>query len=118
MVADLVAGPLFGVTATLTAYALAQVLYLRSGMVLLNPVVVSVAGIVTLLLLAEIPYTHYAAGGRVVLFLLGPAVVALAARTTAAVVVAVAQIQVVVVLAVAELSWYDSPHRRELTQAF
>ncbi|HAD04511.1 MAG: CidB/LrgB family autolysis modulator [Desulfuromonadales bacterium GWD2_61_12] len=78
MVADLVAGPLFGVTATLTAYALAQVLYLRSGMVLLNPVVVSVAGIVTLLLLAEIPYTHYAAGGRVVLFLLGPAVVALA----------------------------------------
>lgn len=78
MAADLLTGPLFGVTVTLTAYALAQVLYLRSAIVLLNPVVVSVTGIVTLLLLTEIPYTHYAAGGRVILFLLGPSVVALA----------------------------------------
>lgn len=78
MAAELLAAPLFGVTVTLTAFALAQALYLRSGYVLLNPVIVSVALIVTLLLLGDIPYPDYAAGGRLILFLLGPSVVALA----------------------------------------
>lgn len=78
MAADLLASPLFGVTVTLTAYALAQSLYLRSGYVLLNPVIVAVAAIVVLLLLCDISYAQYAVGGRMILFLLGPSVVALA----------------------------------------
>jgi len=78
MAAELLSGPLFGVTVTLSAFALAQALYLRSGSVLLNPVIVSVALIVTLLFLGDIPHADYAVGGRLILFLLGPSVVALA----------------------------------------
>jgi len=75
---DLLASPLFGVGVTLVAFALAQKIYLRSGSVLLNPVAVSIAGIVALLLFLGIPYESYANGGSYVLFLLGPSVVALA----------------------------------------
>lgn len=78
MAVELLSGPLFGVTVTLSAFALAQALYLRSGSVLLNPVIVAVALIVTLLLLGGIPHADYAVGGRFILFLLGPSVVALA----------------------------------------
>lgn len=78
MAVEMFSGPLFGVTVTLSAFALAQALYLRSGSVLLNPVIVSVALIVTLLLLGDIAHADYAVGGRLILFLLGPSVVALA----------------------------------------
>jgi predicted murein hydrolase (TIGR00659 family) len=78
MAADLLGSPLFGITLTLVAFVLAQRLYLRSGILLLNPVAVSIIAIMLLLLGAEIPYEQYAIGGRYVLFFLGPAVVALA----------------------------------------
>lgn len=75
---DLLATPLFGVGLTLAAFALAQILYLRTGSILVNPVAISIAGIIAFLLLLDIPYESYAVGGRYVLFLLGPSVVALA----------------------------------------
>ncbi len=70
--------PLFGITLTLTVFVLAQRLYRRTGSVWLNPVLVSILAIITLLLVAGIPYRNYARGGELVTFLLGPAVVALA----------------------------------------
>lgn len=76
--AEITALPLFGVALTLAAYASAQVLYRRSGRVWLNPVLVTILAIITLLLLADIPYQNYARGGDLISFLLGPAVVALA----------------------------------------
>jgi predicted murein hydrolase (TIGR00659 family) len=75
---DLLLSPLFGVGLTLVAFALAQKLYLRTGSMLFNPVALSIAGIIVFLLLFDIPYETYAVGGRYVLFLLGPSVVALA----------------------------------------
>jgi predicted murein hydrolase (TIGR00659 family) len=75
---ELLDTPLFGIGLTLAIYAVAQALYRRSAAVLLNPIAVSIASIIGLLLLARIPYERYAVGGDYILFLLGPSVVALA----------------------------------------
>ena len=77
MIRELSATPLFGVALTLFCYALAQWLYRRTGKLLFNPVAVSVVAIMFCLWALRIPYENYAAGGRYVLFLLGPSVVAL-----------------------------------------
>lgn len=78
MLTDLSANPLFGITLTLAIYALAQTLYRRTGSLLFNPVLLSILSIILLLLVCNIPYQSYAVGGRYLLFLLGPSVVALA----------------------------------------
>jgi len=75
---DLLNTPLFGIALTLAAYAAAQHLYARTRTVFLNPVAVSIAGIIFLLWIQKIPYETYEIGGRYILFLLGPSVVALA----------------------------------------
>lgn len=77
MAADLLQSPLFGVGLTLGSYFLAQKLYLRSGFPLFNPVAVAIVAIIVFLGATGIPYRDYAAGGDYILFLLGPAVVAL-----------------------------------------
>ncbi len=78
MWSELVATPLFGVALTVGVYAVAQLGYQRTRSILLNPVAVSIVTVMAFLLLAGIPYEDYANGGRIILFLLGPAVVALA----------------------------------------
>ena len=75
--------PLFGLTATLVAYVLAQMLYARLGQPpWANPVLWTVLWTVLLLasglLLTGVPYPTYFAGAQFIHFLLGPAVVALA----------------------------------------
>ncbi len=73
------ATPLLGLSITLLAYQLAYGLFRRSGMnPLLNPVLVAVAGLVTLLLATGTSYQTYFDGAQFVHFLLGPATVALA----------------------------------------
>ena len=75
----LAASPLLGLTITLMAYSLAYRLYVRSRYFpLLNPVVVSVACLITVLKLTNTSYEVYFEGGQFVHFLLGPATVALA----------------------------------------
>jgi predicted murein hydrolase (TIGR00659 family) len=78
MLSDFAQTPLFGVTLTLSVYALAQTLYRRLGSVWVNPVLVSIVCIIVLLKLSNLSYQVYAVGGDLVLFLLGPSVVALA----------------------------------------
>ena len=75
---DLVATPLFGVTLTLVVYLLAQQLYRRVNSVWVNPVLISIVTIIILLKGGGIEHRDYARGGDVLLFLLGPSVVALA----------------------------------------
>ncbi len=71
--------PLFGLTATLLVYALAQGLYDRLGRApWANPVLWSVVAIGLMLVLTRTPYPVYFAGAQFVHVLLGPAVVALA----------------------------------------
>lgn len=75
---DMVATPLFGITLTLVVYLLAQHLYRRVGSVWANPVLVSIVTIILLLKGSGVAYRDYARGGDIILFLLGPSVVALA----------------------------------------
>ena len=75
---ELVETPLFGVALTLVVYLLAQLLYKRVGSVWVNPVLVSIVIVILLLKASDIDYRSYARGGDLLLFLLGPSVVALA----------------------------------------
>mgnify|MGYP001817318651 CR=1 FL=1 len=75
----LAASPLLALTLTLLAYQLGLWLYAKSGRnPLVNPVLIAVAVIVTLLALSETDYDSYFEGAKFVHFLLGPATVALA----------------------------------------
>jgi predicted murein hydrolase (TIGR00659 family) len=79
MLLSLTVEPLFGVGLTLLVYILAQKVYLLSRRnPLLTPVATAIAVIIILLLLFDIPFQSYQNGGRYILFLLGPSVVALA----------------------------------------
>lgn len=73
------ATPLFGLTATLVVYVLAQAMYERLGRAdWANPVLWSVVTLASLLTLTGIDYPTYFSGAQFIHFLLGPAVVALA----------------------------------------
>ena len=73
------ATPLFGLTATLSVYVLAQAAYTRLQQApWANPVLWSVLVIATVLLATDVPYPTYFSGAQFIHFLLGPAVVALA----------------------------------------
>ncbi len=73
------ATPLFGLTATLVVYAVAQAVYTRLQQApWANPVLWTVLVIASGLLASGISYPTYFAGAQFIHFLLGPAVVALA----------------------------------------
>ncbi|MGE4279789.1 MAG: LrgB family protein [Magnetospirillum sp.] len=71
--------PLTWLVLTLVVYQLAHGLWRRFHMnPLLNPVLLSIAGLSAILILGGIDYSRYFAGAHLVHFLLGPATVALA----------------------------------------
>lgn len=73
------ATPLFGLTATLATYVLAQATYERVGHApWANPVLWTVLVLAALLTISGTAYPTYFAGAQFIHFLLGPAVVALA----------------------------------------
>ena len=73
------ATPLFGLTATLVTYVLAQTVYERLGHApWANPVLWTVLTLAVLLTISGTAYPTYFAGAQFIHFLLGPAVVALA----------------------------------------
>lgn len=73
------ATPLFGLTATLVIYVLAQALYARLDQAAwANPVLWSVLTLASLLTMTGVDYPSYFSGAQFIHFLLGPAVVALA----------------------------------------
>lgn len=73
------ATPLFGLTATLAVYVLAQGAYQRLNQApWANPVLWTVLALALLLTATSTPYPTYFAGAQFIHFLLGPAVVALA----------------------------------------
>ncbi|MDI1272155.1 LrgB family protein [Polaromonas sp.] len=73
------ATPLFGLTATLVVYVLAQAIYARLRQApWANPVLWTVLVIAAVLLATGVSYPTYFAGAQFIHFLLGPAVVALA----------------------------------------
>lgn len=69
--------PVFGVFITLIAYFLAVKLRKRWNYILLNPVLIAIAGIICFLLIFRIDFETYNVGGKYISFFLGPSVVAL-----------------------------------------
>ena len=73
------ASPLFGLTLTLIAYSIGYRLYSAAkANPLVNPVLIAIAIIITVLTMLHISYQDYFAGGQFIHFLLGPATVGLA----------------------------------------
>ncbi len=73
------ATPLFGLTATMVVYLVAQTLYTRlDSAPWANPVLWSVVALAGGLLATQVSYQSYFSGAQFIHFLLGPAVVALA----------------------------------------
>lgn len=73
------ASPLLGLTITMVVYCLAYRLYVFANTTpLLNPVIVTIGVLITILMLTGTSYEAYFEGGKFVHFLLGPATVALA----------------------------------------
>lgn len=73
------ASPLLGLTLTLCAYVVAQVIYARCNYSpLANPVAIAIALVSISLVVSGMSYQRYFAGAQFVHFLLGPATVALA----------------------------------------
>ena len=73
------ASPLLHLTLTVCFFVLARWLYRRTGKhALMNPVLLSVLGLVFVLVVTDTPYNIYFEGAQFVHFMLGPATVALA----------------------------------------
>lgn len=73
------ASPLLALTLTLASYQFGSWLYLKGGRhPLLNPVLIAVIALVSVLLATETDYATYFEGAQFVHFMLGPATVALA----------------------------------------
>ncbi len=71
--------PLLHLTLTVCLFVLARLLYRRTGRrSWMNPVLITVLGLVFILLLTDTPYDVYFEGAQFVHFMLGPATVALA----------------------------------------
>ena len=74
----LATSPLLWLAGTLVVWLAATgIAGLRPGNPLLNPIMLSIAGVATVLLVADIRYDSYFAGAQFIHFLLGPATVAL-----------------------------------------
>ncbi len=77
MINSLLSSPLFGITITLVTFQLATILHKHFRYTLLNPAIVSIVSVIVILKQCNISYKNYSVGGDIILFLLGPSVVAL-----------------------------------------
>lgn len=77
-VEPLLSNPLFGTGLTLAAYAVGVLLYRKTGVSVLHPVIIASVLIMLILEVFGIPVEAYQQGGRMISFLLGPATVVLA----------------------------------------
>lgn len=65
---------------TLSAYLLGMCIHKKSGISMLHPFITAMVVIIGILLIFKIPYTEYKSGNKILDFLLGPSVVALALK--------------------------------------
>lgn len=67
----------FLIAVTFVVYVIAQLAYRRTGLMLLNPILVSIIVLIGFLVVTGVPYDRYSEGGQMIEFWLKPAVVAL-----------------------------------------
>lgn len=77
---DFFANKMFLIALTFAVFVLARQLQAKTGVRLLNPILVSITVLIVILLLARVDYSTYRAGGDYIDFWLKPAVVALECR--------------------------------------
>ncbi len=117
--------PLLGLTVTLFAYVLGYYLYRKCRFnPLVNPVLIAVLVLVSLLLASDTSYSSYFEGAQFVHFMLGPATVALAVplyrqfhhvrRSATAVLVALAFGSLTAVLSAVGIAWLLGASRETL----
>jgi predicted murein hydrolase (TIGR00659 family) len=73
--AEIYANPLFGVAVTVAAYAICLLVHQKLRW--LNPLFLTATVLISLLIALKIPYESYRRGGELLVFILGPATVAL-----------------------------------------
>lgn len=78
MIDAMLSSPLFGLSLTCAAWAVGQWVQRRTGLLLLNPVLVSSAVIILVLAVFHIPYAQYEQGGALISLMLGPVTAVLA----------------------------------------
>lgn len=75
---ELLLSPLFGIALTVSVFQVATLLYRRTRLIVFTPAAFSIFFIILLLTLTGVHYGDYQSGGKMIQFLLGPSVVALA----------------------------------------
>ena len=80
MIDELIMSPFLWLTLTIGAYLLGARLQKKWPIMLFNPLIFSIGFIIALLMLANIPYEKYDAGGKLISMLITPATVALAIK--------------------------------------
>jgi len=75
---ELISNPMFGILITLVAYEIGLFLQRRTGLAILNPLLISTILIILFLVITEIDYDSYNVGGKILTFFITPATVALA----------------------------------------
>lgn len=75
---ELISNPMFGILITLIAYEAGLYLQRRTGLAILNPLLISTVLIIIFLVMTGIDYDTYNLGGKILTFFITPATVALA----------------------------------------
>ena len=75
---ELISNPMFGILITLIAYEIGLYLQGRTGLAILNPLLISTILIILFLVITGIDYDAYNVGGKILTFFITPATVALA----------------------------------------
>lgn len=75
---ELISNPMFGILITLIAYEIGLYLQRRTGLAILNPLLISTILIILFLVITGIDYDSYNVGGKILTFFITPATVALA----------------------------------------
>jgi len=75
---ELISNPMFGILITLIAYETGLYLHGRTGLAILNPLLISTILIILFLVITGIDYDSYNVGGKILTFFITPATVALA----------------------------------------
>lgn len=70
--------PFFGIALSIFAFWLGQMLQKKTGLLLCNPLIISIVIIIGILLLFKIPYAAYQQGGNIINMFLAPATACLA----------------------------------------
>lgn len=78
MIDTMLSSPLFGLVLTCIAWCIGCWVQKRTGIFLLNPLVIAVAVILAVLLALDIPYSSYQLGGDMISLMLGPVTAVLA----------------------------------------